>query len=61
MAWLGEEEAEYLVTFPSWYPEMTGYPDREPDAPLHEVFSTDAAVTIEQGQDNMVIYRLDWE
>lgn len=61
LAWLEEEEADYLVTFPSWYPVLTGHPDGAPHPSLQTVFITQAEVTREQGQDNMVIYALQWD
>lgn len=61
MEWLEEREADYLVTFPSWYPELTGYPDAPPRPALQPLFVTGAQVTQELGQDNMAVYALQWE
>ena len=46
-----EEHADYLVTFPSWYPEMVASPA------LQMLYQTDCARTRELGQDNMAVYR----
>lgn len=54
MEWLEEQGADYLVTFPSWYPVLTA------DPRLEMVFQTDAAVTRAYGEDNMAVYALDW-
>lgn len=45
-------QADYLVTFPSWYPEMTHQPS------LSEVYRTDALWSAQAGGDNMVVYRI---
>ncbi|MBC7258204.1 MAG: hypothetical protein H5T65_03055 [Chloroflexi bacterium] len=44
--------ASYLVTFPSWYPEMTARPD------VVMVYQTRSPWTIQAGGDNMAVYRL---
>lgn len=44
--------ASYLVTFPSWYPHMTGEPG------LELVYQTDAPWAVQAGGDNMAVYRL---
>ncbi len=54
LTWMEAEGAEYLVTFPSWYPQMT----RDPH--LEKVFQTDTAITRELGNDNMAVYRCLW-
>ncbi|MCB0193884.1 MAG: hypothetical protein KDJ65_18180 [Anaerolineae bacterium] len=46
------QQADYLVTFPSWYPEMTAQPS------LTLENSTDALWSTQAGGDNMVVYRL---
>jgi hypothetical protein len=46
-----ERRAAYLVTFPSWYPQMTK------DARLLPVFRTDAPWAPVLGGENMVVYR----
>jgi hypothetical protein len=48
-----EQKAEYLVTFPSWYPEMTKYPGLTP------IYETGAPATRQIGGDNMVVYRIE--
>jgi len=45
-------EADYLVTFPSWYPVMTQRPG------LRVRYDTQAPWTPEAGGDNMVVYQL---
>jgi hypothetical protein len=50
--WLTTHGAQYLVTFPSWYPRMTARPE------LEQVFQTDSAFTRAYGEDNMVVYRI---
>ncbi len=42
--------ADYLVTFPSWYPQMVT------DRRLTPLYSTGCALTRQHGGDNMVIY-----
>jgi hypothetical protein len=54
MEWLEEREADYLVTFPTWYPELTA------DPRVEMVFQTDTAVTRAQGEENMAVYALKW-
>ncbi len=44
--------ADYLVIFPSWYPEMVTYPALEPQ------FRTNSPWAPQAGGDNMVVYRL---
>jgi len=44
--------ADYLVTFPSWYPRLTQ------DPRLHPVFRTDAPWAPALGGENMVVYRV---
>ena len=46
-------QAEYLVTFPSWYPELTSQPD------LQLIYSTDAPWAPQAGADNMSVYRIE--
>jgi len=55
LQWLAEQEADYLVTFPSWYPLLIA------DPRLEEVYRTDAAVTVAQGGENMAVYALRWD
>jgi hypothetical protein len=51
MAWMQRQDAEYLVTFPSWYPEIVT------DPRLERVYQTDTEITRRLGQDNMAVYR----
>lgn len=51
-AYIRERGAAYLVTFPSWYPEMTARPDME------IVYQTRSPWTVRAGSDNMAVYRL---
>jgi len=46
-------QAEYLITFPSWYPELTSQPD------LQLIYSTGAPWALQAGADNMAIYRIE--
>jgi hypothetical protein len=45
-------QADYLVTFPSWYPFLSK------NSSLIPQFSTDAVWTIEAGGDNMAVYKI---
>lgn len=54
LEWLRQQGAEYLVTFPSWYPTLSAAPQFE------EVYRTNAEVTRAQGGENMVVYALRW-
>jgi len=47
------EGANYLVTFPSWYPQIVSSPAVE------EVYQTDCARTRALGRDNMAVYRVN--
>ena len=49
------QEADYLVTFPSWYPDMTS------DERLVLVYETGYALTREKGADNMAVYAIRGE
>lgn len=55
LVWMREQQAEYLVTFPSWYPDLVT------DPRLEKVYQTNAALPRALGKDNMAIYRLHWE
>ncbi len=50
-AWLSEQGAEYLVTFPGWYPGLTEAVAEQ------EVFRTGAPYSPAAGGENMVVYR----
>jgi len=52
LAWMAEQSADYLVAFPSWYPLLVA------DSQVVEVHCTDAAVTVEQGGENICVYTL---
>ncbi|MBC7250565.1 MAG: hypothetical protein H5T62_09810 [Anaerolineae bacterium] len=50
-----ERGADYLVTFPSWYPQMVRDPSLEP------VYDTGCPWTVALGHDNMAVYRVSSE
>jgi hypothetical protein len=54
LAFIQARRADYLVTFPSWYPGMTG------QAALRPVYSTRAPWAPAAGGDNMTVYRLEY-
>ncbi len=54
LEWMETQGADYLVTFPSWYPQITA------DPRLESLYRTGAAVTVAQGGENMVVYALHW-
>lgn len=47
--YLDEQGADYLMTFPSWYPELT--------AGTRKIFITNATISPSLGGDNMAVYR----
>jgi hypothetical protein len=49
--YLLQVQPDYLVTFPSWYPELI--------AGLEIIYSSDSAYTTSFGMDNMAVFR--WE
>ncbi len=49
--WLVQQQADYLVTFPSWYPQLV----RDPRWRL--VYQTETAITRQMGGDNMAVYQ----
>lgn len=51
LTWMRQNGADYLVTFPSWYPILTADPS------LEEVFRT-GAVGADGAEEPMVVYRL---
>ncbi|MBN1640043.1 MAG: hypothetical protein JXA09_02315 [Anaerolineae bacterium] len=51
-AYVLAQGADYMATFPSWYPEMT----RDPRFVL--VYQTDLALTRRKGGDNMAVYEI---
>jgi hypothetical protein len=53
LAFLLKQGADYVATFPSWYPSMVG------DDRFVRVYRTDCPLTRAQGGDNMAVYRLD--
>ena len=46
------QQADFVVTFPSWYPQMVQ------DERLSVIYSTDCVLTVDQGGDNMAVYEL---
>jgi hypothetical protein len=48
-----DRQADYLVTFPAWYPDLT----KEPA--LNLMYSTEAPWTLQMGGDNMAVYQID--
>jgi len=50
--WLVQQQADYLVTFPSWYPQLV----RDPRWRL--VYQTETAITRRLGSDNMAVYEV---
>ena len=48
-AYLDQQGADYLMTFPEWYPELTD--------DLQAVYVSDGAFSLEAGGENMSIYR----
>jgi hypothetical protein len=55
LSFIKTEGADYLVTFPSWYPRLVQDPH------LRAVFRTEYNWTMEMGMDNMVVYEARWE
>jgi hypothetical protein len=49
--WLNESGADYLVTFPGWYPSLVAAPES------HFVYSTAAPYSPRQGGENLAMYR----
>jgi len=49
-AWLDASGAEYLVTFPDWYPDLVRYPQAQP------LFTTQAPYSPAAGGTNMAVY-----
>ncbi|MFQ5613336.1 MAG: hypothetical protein ACE5H9_14505 [Anaerolineae bacterium] len=47
------QQAEYLVTFPSWYPRLVSAPG------VIQVYTTNAPWAPQAGGDNMAVYRLE--
>jgi hypothetical protein len=54
LAWMEAQGADYLVTFPSWYPHIVA------DPRLDLRYQTDTALTREMGQDNFAVYACQW-
>ncbi|MDM8530380.1 hypothetical protein QUF63_04360, partial [Anaerolineales bacterium HSG25] len=52
LTFMQTEQADYLVTFPSWYPYLTQQPDFE------LIYRTKSPFSIEAGGDNMVVYQM---
>ncbi len=55
LSFIQTEGADYLVTFPSWYPRLVQDPH------WRAVFRTGYRWTVEAGMDNMVVYEARWE
>ena len=55
LALLEEKGADYLVTFPSWYPEMVSNPALDP------VYAGNSPWVVEAGGDHMTVYRIRWD
>ena len=51
-AFIVAQNADYLVTFPSWYREMAA------DDRFEQVYQTGFALTRAKGGDNMAVYRV---
>jgi hypothetical protein len=47
--YLSNEGVDYLVTFPSWYPDLT--------SGLEIVYQADSPYTVKFGMDNMTVFR----
>jgi arabinofuranosyltransferase len=54
LAFLEDEEADYIVIFPSWYPEMSESPK------LRAIYRSDSPWIVEAGGDNIVVYETVW-
>ncbi len=54
LSFIEAKGADYLVTFPSWYPQMVE------DPRLRPLYVSGYAWTIEAGEDNMVVYKTQW-
>jgi len=50
--WIEQQGADYLIAFPSWYPQITADPRLTP------VYRATSAVTVAQGGENMVVYAI---
>ncbi|MBN1876369.1 MAG: hypothetical protein JXA33_19250 [Anaerolineae bacterium] len=55
LRWMATQQTEYVITFPSWYPQMVT------DSQLTLLYQTDTALTRAMGEDNMAIYRCEWK
>lgn len=54
LAWIEQQNSAYLITFPSWYPQMVQ------DPRLEVVYQNTDSITQQLGEDNMVVYRCNW-
>jgi hypothetical protein len=54
LAFLEEREADYVVIFPSWYPEIAA------STRLRAIYSSTAPWIVEAGGDNIVVYETLW-
>ncbi|MGQ9626720.1 MAG: hypothetical protein ACUVV0_07430 [Anaerolineae bacterium] len=55
LSFIAEKGADYLVTFPSWYPRLVQ------DLRLRPVYCTNYAWSVQAGADNMFVYEARWE
>lgn len=51
-SWIESRGAEYVVFFPTWYPQLASSPA------LEEVHSTGCELTPSMGEENLVVYRV---
>ncbi len=54
LAFLEDKEVDYIVIFPSWYPEMSESPK------LRAIYRSDSPWVVEAGGDNVVVYETAW-
>jgi hypothetical protein len=54
LAFLEDREVDYIVIFPSWYPEMSQSPK------LRAIYRSDSPWVVEAGGDNVVVYETAW-
>ncbi|NIN65107.1 MAG: hypothetical protein GTO63_10470 [Anaerolineae bacterium] len=54
LAFLEDKEVDYIVIFPSWYPEMSESPS------LRAIYRSDSPWVVEAGGDNVVVYETAW-
>jgi arabinofuranosyltransferase len=54
MAFLEDREVDYVVIFPSWYPQMAHSPE------LRALYHSSSPWILEAGGDNLVVYETAW-